>query len=254
MNELEIVRLYSEENKSTYAIAKMHNTYANKIRRILTKHGVEIKSKSEAQKNALKSGAASVPTKGRERTPEERILIGKAMKKHWSDMTKSERKRRRELSKVQWDNMTKAEQEEMRRLAHEAMREAGKNGSKFENELYEDLTEAGFIVEFHKKDLIPDEKLEIDMYIPALRAIIEVDGPSHFRAIWGEEKLQKQQQADQKKEGLVLSKGFVVIRVITTGDSVGYTDRIMVRDRVIQLLNNVETSFPKKKKLIEIKL
>jgi very-short-patch-repair endonuclease len=254
MNELEIVRLYNDENKSTYQIAKIHNTYPNKIRRILVKHGVEIKSKSEAQKNALETGAASIPTKGVERTPEERLLIGKAMKKHWLDMPKGERKRRSELSKAQWDQMSAEEQIEMRRLAHEAMREAGKEGSKFEKWLYQELTDAGFVVEFHKTDLLANDKLEIDMYLPELKAIIEVDGPSHFKSIWGEEKLRKQQKADQNKEGLVLSRGYVVIRVITTGDSVGYTDRIIIRDKVVQLLNNIETSFPKNKKLIEIKL
>lgn len=254
MNEKEMVRLYNEENMSTYQIAKMYDTYANKVRRILIKHGVEIKSKSEAQKNALETGAASIPTEGRDRTPEERLSIAKTMKKRWSDMTKTEKERRSEHSKAQWERMSMEEREEMRRLAHEAMREAGKNGSKFENWLYEELTAAGFVVEFHKTDLIADEKLEIDMYIPALKAIIEVDGPSHFRSIWGEEKLLKQQKADQRKEGLVLSRGYVVMRVITTCDSVGYADSVMVRDKVVQTLNNIETSFPKKKKLIEIKL
>ena len=170
MKETEVVKLYTEQNLSTYQIAKKLETYPNKIRRILIKHGVEIKNKSEAQKNALETGSASIPTEGRERTPEERILIGKAMKKHWSDMSKSEKTRRSELSKVQWDEMSEEDKVEMRRLAHEAMREAGKNGSKFEKYLYNELTIAGFIVEFHKTDLIPSEKLEIDMYIPELKA------------------------------------------------------------------------------------
>ena len=34
-------------------IAEMFETYPNKIRRILQKHGVKILNKSEAQKNAL---------------------------------------------------------------------------------------------------------------------------------------------------------------------------------------------------------
>lgn len=254
MNEKEIVKLYVNDNKSTYEIAKMHNTYPNKIRRILIKNGVNIKTKSEAQKNALETGTASIPTEGRDRTPEERLLIGKAMKKVWSEMTDEEKERRSELSKAQWDDMSEVSKVEMRRLAHEAMREAGKNGSKFENWLYEELTDHGFVVEFHKTDLLPHEKLEIDMYIPSLKAIIEVDGPSHFKAIWGEEKLLKQQKADQIKEGLVLSRGYAVIRVITTGDSVGYTDSVIMRDKVLEVLNNIKTSFPKDKKLIEIKL
>ena len=45
-----IINLYCEENKSTYEIAKDLNTYPNKILRILKKHGVSVKTKSEAQK------------------------------------------------------------------------------------------------------------------------------------------------------------------------------------------------------------
>ena len=59
MNENQIVKSYNA-GKSTYEIAKEYNTYANKIRRILIKHGVAIKSKSDAQKNALKKGIAKI--------------------------------------------------------------------------------------------------------------------------------------------------------------------------------------------------
>ena len=50
MNEKEIVSQYTDNNKSTYDLANMYNTYPNKIRRILVKHGVQLKTKSEAQK------------------------------------------------------------------------------------------------------------------------------------------------------------------------------------------------------------
>ena len=45
-----IIKLYCKDNKSTYEIAKALNTYPNKIRRTLKKHGIELKSKSDAQK------------------------------------------------------------------------------------------------------------------------------------------------------------------------------------------------------------
>ena len=65
MNESRIVRLYREENKSTYEISKIFKTYPNKIRRVLKKHGVQLKDKSQAQKNALANGSAKIPTAGR---------------------------------------------------------------------------------------------------------------------------------------------------------------------------------------------
>ena len=48
MNEFEenVIRLYNEENKSTYQIAKQLETYPNKIRRTLIKNGYQLKDKS----------------------------------------------------------------------------------------------------------------------------------------------------------------------------------------------------------------
>ena len=65
---------------------------------------------------------------------------------------------------------------------------------------------------------VPQEKLEIDLYIPEIKAIIEVDGPSHFLPIWGQDKLQKQLNADIRKSGTLLTKGFIVFRVKSMGE------------------------------------
>ena len=65
MKDQKVIQLY-EEGRSTYQIAEHFDTYPNKIRRILTKKGVELKSRSQAQKNALKSGRATHPTSGKE--------------------------------------------------------------------------------------------------------------------------------------------------------------------------------------------
>ena len=69
MKDQKVIQLY-EEGRSTYQIAEHFNTYPNKIRRILTKNGVELKTRSQAQKNALKRGRATHPTSGKKRTKE----------------------------------------------------------------------------------------------------------------------------------------------------------------------------------------
>ena len=51
------------------------------------------------------------------------------------------------------------------------------------------------------------------MYLPVLRVAIEVDGPTHFLPIWGEEKLQKRQEIDRKKTGLILQDGITLVRM-----------------------------------------
>ena len=73
--EEKIIDMYTNDSKSTYQISQELNTYPNKVRRILKKHGVELKSRSEAQKNALDKGVSKIPTQGLRRTDAEKIRI-----------------------------------------------------------------------------------------------------------------------------------------------------------------------------------
>jgi hypothetical protein len=63
-----IQKSYIEEKKSFAQIAENVGTYANKIRRDATKFNIDIRDKSEAQKNALKNGNIEHPTKGKKRS------------------------------------------------------------------------------------------------------------------------------------------------------------------------------------------
>jgi very-short-patch-repair endonuclease len=93
------------------------------------------------------------------------------------------------------------------------------------------------------------------MYIPSLKTIIEVDGPSHFLPIWGEEKLRKQIKADVNKTGLILSKGYVIIRIKNLADSVCLADREKLRLDILDRLGTIEKSFPSKsERYIEIEI
>ena len=125
--------------------------------------------------------------------------------------------------------------------------------SKLEKFLKDELTRCGYKVEAHKKNLIPNERLEIDMYFPKLKTIIEIDGPSHFLPVWGEEKLQKQIKSDKVKTGLILSKGFAIIRVKHLSDSLSLSRQEELKNNLIELLESIESKFPQKsKRYIEI--
>ena len=39
-----IIKMYEKDNKSTYEIAEALDTYPNKIRRTLQKHGIEMRT------------------------------------------------------------------------------------------------------------------------------------------------------------------------------------------------------------------
>ena len=243
MNEQRIISLY-EDGQSTYEIAEEIGTYPNKIRRILQKHGVSLKSRSQAQRNALNGGRAKHPTVGKVRSKEERIKISSSVQNYWKKMSKKEYQRRVDGARERWYNMSEEERKTISSMAIKAIQRAGKEGSKLEKFLLEGVTFSGYFVEFHRKNLIPNENLEIDMYIPDLKTIIEVDGPAHFFPIWGEEKLHKQIKADSQKTGLILSKGFIIIRVKSMKDFVSLNDKEGLLKKIVTQLQEIETKFP----------
>ena len=248
-----LVREYVENDRSTYWISEKLGTYPNKVRRALKFLGVDLKSKSEAQSNALKSGRHKHPTKGRKRTEEERIKISEGMANHWENMSEDERERRIALAKKQWEEMTENEKSELRSMAAEAVRRASQEGSKIEKFLKEGLTSEGYDVIFHMKGLIPAENLEVDLFVPSLKTAIEIDGPAHFLPIWGEDSLQKNIKSDAKKSGLILSKGYCMIRVKQINKNVSEKSKRKTLALILTELGKISKKFPaKSKRYIEI--
>lgn len=246
-----VIKMYTKQHRSTYEIAESLETYPNKINRTLKKHGYELKSKSSAQSNALKSGRRPHPTAGKERTLSEKVKISSSLASYWHEMNDKERERRSKQAKDRWANMPAKQKEVMQSRRVEAIRRSAKEGSKLEKFFQEKLSQAGFAVRVHQM-IIPAENLEIDLYIPDLKTIIEVDGPSHFLPIWGEDKLQKQINADLRKSGALLSKGYAVVRVKSLGQE-SLSKREQLSEEVIRLLNQISKKFPpKSKRFIEV--
>lgn len=209
---------YVDNNKSFKEIADAHNTYANKIRRDAKKLGVSIRSRSEAQKNALQTGKHKHPTKGKVRSDEEKQKIGMSMYKSWKSQDAAQRKNRSLKAKAQWQAMSDVEKENLQTAAHKAIRETSKTGSKLEKFLLRKLIENGFKPEFHKEQILSNTKLQIDIFVPETNTAIEVDGPSHFEAVWGDESLARNQKYDQNKNGLIIGRGMRLIRIKQAND------------------------------------
>lgn len=255
MNEQDIVDMYINQHMSTYAIAEKYETYPNKIRRILKKLNIELNDKSEAQRIAIKSGRSQHPTEGKERGPEVKQKISEGVYQSWQKISEKERQNRVDKSREQWYNMTETERDYLRKAAAQAVRKASKEGSKMENFLMTELTALGYDVVFHKTGLIPSENLEIDLFLPALNAAIEIDGPAHFFPIWGEDNLQKHIKADAHKSGLLLTQGFVVIRIKHLTKSLSEKHKRDVLDQLVVLLTQISKKFPTKtKRYIEVEV
>ena len=123
----------------------------------------------------------------------------------------------------------------MKQLGFQAIRKASKEGSKLERYIKRELTSLGYNVLIHQR-ILPNKDLEVDLFLPSEKTIIEVDGPSHFLPVWGEERLQKQIKSDQDKTGLALSKGFKIIRIKHLKDGLCLSDRENLKAKVIDLL------------------
>lgn len=238
LNAAEIAQKY-KNGMSTYDIAEEYETYPNRIRRVLLKHGIIRRDKSSAQKTAIEAGRSVHPTKGRERTPAEKLKISTATVQHWKDLSPEDKLKKVEVSKELWKQISPEKKEEMRKLANEQIRKAAKNGSKLERLIQDALIEEAIMYESHKKDVISTQKLEIDLYLPSFRTIIEVDGLSHFEPIWGEENLQKQQKFDNQKDGILLSKGFNIIRIENISGSLALAKIAILKQKLLAVLKEI---------------
>jgi very-short-patch-repair endonuclease len=213
-----IIDLYSTQGKSFADIASLYDTYANRIRRDAKKYNIKIRDKSEAQKNALKTGKHSHPTKGKERSENTKQKIGLSVLNSWENLGDDEINKRKLKAKQNWENLDDNIKQNILKSANTAVRQSSKVGSKLEKYLQKKLLSDGFKVEFHKEQTLLNTKLQIDLFVPTINLAIEVDGPSHWAPVWGEDSLNRNKKYDSKKEGLILGKGWNLIRIIQTKD------------------------------------
>jgi len=249
----QIIDMYITQNLSTYVIAKNFNTYHQKVTRYLKKWGVKLKSKSDAQKIALDSGRFIHPTKGKKREESVKNKISESMVNAWDKISDSEKQKRSEKAKTNWDNLTETEKKSLQESAHRAIRTSAKEGSKLEKYLYDNLMYYGFQAVFHKKELIPNNKLEVDIFITDKKTAIEIDGPSHFLPIWGEDKLLKTKASDMQKAGLLNGYGYNLIRVKQVVKNVSAFQSKRTLNELMKILNTIEMSEPSQFIEIEIK-
>lgn len=232
--------MYIQQNKSFYDIAKEYGTYANKIRRDAISFKIPVRDKSQAQKNALKVGNHKHPTKGKTRDQKTKDKIGLGVLSSWAELPAAELDKRKKSAKKQWEDMAEEQKESILKLANDAVRLSSKLGSKLENFLLSKLLGDGYKVDFHKEQTLSNTKLQIDLFLPKIDVAIEVDGPSHFLPVWGDDTLKKNISYDQKKEGLILGKGWKLIRIKQQKDF-SKARASLLYDKLIATLNSIES-------------
>jgi very-short-patch-repair endonuclease len=229
---------YEQNELSFGAIGEKYQTYANKIRRDAVKFKIPIRNKSEAQKTALKSGRHNHPTKGQVRPEEVKAKIGAAVLNSWESLSDTELESRKVKAKANWDKLSEDEKAEMLQKANSAVRKSSDLGSKLEIYLLKNLIAAGHKVEFHKEQTLVNTRLQIDLFLPSINTAIEVDGPSHYAPVWGEDVLQKNIKYDNKKNGLILGKGLYLVRIKQNKDFSNARAKIVL-DRLLNIIEQI---------------
>ena len=232
--------LYESKNKSFKDIADQLGTYANKIRRDAIKFKINIRDKSEAQKNALDTGKHKHPTKGQKRPDDIKQKIGNAVLKSWSELNETDLNIRKQKARDNWKNLSDDDRLLIQKKANDAVRVASKVGSKLEKFLLNALMQDGYQVQFHEEQILSNTKLQIDLLIPRLNLAIEIDGPSHFAPIWGDDTLTKNIKYDQKKEGLIIGKGLKLIRIKQTKDY-SKSRALLVYDKLKTIITQISS-------------
>ena len=238
-----INHLHHTENLSIIQIAEKCGSYPNKIRRLAKKLGVQVNNRSQAQANALKTGRVSHPTEGKKHSEATKIKISEKVANSWDNLDETEREKRAQMAKDRWDDMPDYKKEEFYRLANEAVRKTSVGGSKLEKSVLNSLLKAGYHVEFHKTHSLANQRLHLDLFMPKDRIAIEIDGPSHFLPIWGEEALRKTKITDTKKDGLVLGCGLCILRIRTEKSLTNKVQRDIIKE-ITKCVGQITSKFP----------
>lgn len=231
LNEVKIIEDYNS-GQSPQEIADKYGSYPNKIRRIIKKYQ-PLRGRSEANSNALTRGRKPHPTQGKKLSADHKVKISETISKKWEEMSEEKYEKYVDGCKDRWNNMSSDEKQKLNDAAHEAIRKSAENGSKLEHYVVEQLKLTGLNILTHASNLIPNDKLEVDIFIPELTMCIEIDGPSHFFPIWGQDHLNKQIKADIQKAGLLLNAGYVLIRIKCTAN---YLSEKVKRNLINQLI------------------
>lgn len=198
-----------EDKKSLRAIAKELGTYSTRIWRFCSKHNIPLMSSGEAIKAYYSENEH--PNKNKPLSQERKEQIGQSQLERWKKVDSTERERLKNLHKKLYDG--RQDKDEFHKSGARAIRRAVDEGSKVEKFIAAFLTKNGVDFIHHYKGIFGNTNLEADFFLPEHSIVIEVDGVSHFRNNFNVDTYTAQMEADERKNGIILSYGGSVIRV-----------------------------------------
>ena len=205
---------YVQDGKSTSAIAKMTGCFPTQVNRALKKFGISVRSKSQASRNFYEHGGEN-SRKGYEFTEEEKEDAAISAKYFWmSKDSKEARKKISSTSQEMWDKRTDEDRKATVARLHRACRIASQQGSKAQRKVAEILEQKyGYAIMTSLTAFAGIGDLEVDIGLPEHAIAIEVDGVTHYKEVYSDDRYERAQEADSRKNRILMSAGWSVIRV-----------------------------------------
>ena len=235
-------RCIEVEKLSTYGTADKLGCNQSHVVRLIAKFNkenpsnpIKKRTKSEAQKNYIKR-TGTHQRSGTTHTDEAKEQISDSMKDVYDGPRGDEiREKISQQRQEEWANMSSADKAEILETLKSSSRAKAMSGegSNFENFLAEKLDEYGYIVEVRTKSYTPGQRFHVDIALPNEKIIVEVDGPTHWSPIYGDDELRKVEEKDKLKDNTLTAVGWNVLRV---QDSSGSTTRA----RFVRVLEQIE--------------
>lgn len=215
INEQEVIRLYTEEGKSMRVVSKDLKIPLATLSRFMKKNNIIARSKAQAQKNFLKDNDHQM--KGRTHSDETKKKISHSLGDFWDGLSDVEReevkKKIGSAWKRKWGSMSEIERKTMMEGLALKAREVQGQGSRLERFIAEELRKRGYVIEERSTHYTAGKNFEVDLALPKEMIAIEVDGPTHFLPLYGEEHLEQQQVRDVRKDDMVNAIGMSMLRV-----------------------------------------
>lgn len=254
INKEQFCDYYYEQNLSYAEIAKLTGIHVSKIKRIAKAMGVEGRSKSEAQKIALESNRATHPTEGKQRSEDVKLKIATSSVETWRNKPDEEKERLRQIHKENYAKIPESKKEEIQKKAHIALRKTLDTGSKLECYLVDRLRDEGHLVETHVEKILNNQKLHLDLLLPKIGLVIEVDGPSHFLPIWGVDRLASTMKADTMKNGLIIEAGLIILRIQHTKKKISKKNYYDILAGLLKIIASIDDIRSKQDKILYLKI
>lgn len=237
LNEDKIRELYHDKGLSMRAISKELEVPLATLSRFMKKYGISSRSKAQAQKNFLRENNHQMS--GHKHSSDTKEKISKGLGEFWDGLTDEQTEEIKHKMGSAWKKKWASMNDNQRRSTMENLsnkaKEAAGQGSKLERFIAGELKNRGYTVEERSVNYTAGKSFEVDIALPKERIAIEVDGPTHFIPVYGEEHLEQQQDRDARKDENILSTGYSVLRI---RDNNGACSRLRI-DRIEEAIKEI---------------